>query len=120
MDATDDPAISFFKTAAEALCAVSVLVQRWRVSSTCICGRFRRSRARCTLTRELARAAREAKSGTGGEIKSGRAEKSARRESSLRASSSLLSARIRDISPTLPPAGLSCPAAARDAVGHKE
>ena len=42
---------------APALCPVSVFVHRCRVSSTCICGRFRRSKARCTLTRALARAA---------------------------------------------------------------
>ena len=82
-------------------------------------GRFRRSRARCTLTRALARAARAAKSGTPGDIRSGRAANRARSDSSLRASSSLLSARMRDISPTLPPAGVSCPAAGGNAVDHQ-
>lgn len=96
------------------------MVHRCRVSSTCICGLLSRSRARWTLTRALARAARAEKSGTAGDIRSGRAAKSARNESSLRASSSLLSARIRDISPTLPPAGLSCPAPAGHAVQDQE
>jgi hypothetical protein len=119
MAATVEPAMTFFSTAADALCPVSVLVHRCRVSRTCICGRFRRSKARCTLTRALARAARAGKSGTPGEIRSGRAANKARSDSSLRASSSLLSARMRDISPTLPPGGASCPAAGGNAVCHQ-
>ncbi|MDI2023193.1 hypothetical protein PJL18_03741 [Paenarthrobacter nicotinovorans] len=101
--------MTFFKPAAETLCPVSVLVHRWRVSRTCISGLFRRSSARCTLTRALALAANAAKSGAMGEMRSGRAANKARSELSLRASSSLLSARIRDINPTLPPRGNSCP-----------
>ena len=96
------------------------MVHRCRVSRTCICGRFSRSRARCTLTRALARAASAGKSGTPGEIRSGRAANRARSDSSLRASSSLLSARMRDISPTLPPAGVSRPAAGCDAVDYQD
>ena len=85
MAATVEPLMSFFSVAAGALWPVSVLVHRCRVSSTCISGRLSRSSARCTLTRPLARAARAAKSGTPGEIRSGRAENRARSESSLRA-----------------------------------
>ena len=85
MAATEEPLISFFSIAADALCPVSALVHRCRVSRTCICGRLSRSSARCTLTRPLARAARAAKSGTPGEIRSGRAENRARNDSSLRA-----------------------------------
>jgi hypothetical protein len=118
--ATVDPAMSFRTPAAEALCSVSVLVHRWSVSSTCIWGLFSRSKARWTLTRALALAASAGKSGTGGDIRSGRAAKRARSESSLRASNSLLSARIRDISPTLQPAGLSRPAPAGHAVQDQE
>src|SRR5688500_11643685 len=111
--------MSFLTPAAEALCPVSVLVHRCSVSSTCMCGRSRRSSARCTLTLALARAAKAAKSGTPGEMRSGRATNKPRSESSLRASSSLLSARIRDISPTLPPPAVSCPASCCHAIDQQ-